>query len=276
MPELPEVETIRLQLQKFLVGRKITGIEIRKPKSFVGEVKKILETRVLDVRRFGKVTVIDLDNGNSLLIHLKLTGQLLTSGVVGPYTRVVINLDKGLPAGRQGKLIFNDQRIFGWIRVVDSGQVTVDRLISKLGPEPFKDLTLEKFTKVVKATSRAIKIVLMDQEKISGVGNIYANDALWLARINPKRSAKNLSSSETETLYEALLKVLKDGLKFGGASDQHYLKPDGTKGAYQKHFLVYGKKGEPCERPACRKGGAKIIRITVGGRGTFFCPACQR
>ncbi|MCX6705931.1 MAG: DNA-formamidopyrimidine glycosylase, partial [Candidatus Woesebacteria bacterium] len=257
MPELPEVETIRLQLQKFLVGRKITGIEIRKPKSFVGEVKKILETRVLDVRRFGKVTVIDLDNGNSLLIHLKLTGQLLISGVVGPYTRVVINLDKG-------KLIFNDQRIFGWIRVVDSGQVTADRLISKLGPEPFKDLTLEKFTKVVKATSRAIKIVLMDQEKISGVGNIYANDALWLAQINPKRFAKNLSSGETETLYEALLKVLKDGLKFGGASDQHYLKPDGTLGEYKKHFLVYGRKGELCERPACRKRGAKIIRIVVG------------
>lgn len=270
MPELPEVETIRLQLQKFLVGKKIQDIKILSAKSFVGDTKKVIDTRILGTRRFGKVTVIDLDNGYSLLIHLKLTGQLLVNGRVGPHTRVVVSFDKNL------KLIFNDLRIFGWIRVVDSGQVTADRLIGKLGPEPLKDLTLDLFRKILAKTSRPIKIVLMDQEKISGVGNIYANDALWLAQINPKRPAKSLTSMEIKTLYEAILKVLKDGLKYGGASDQHYLKPDGTKGEYQNHFLVYGRSGDPCERPVCRKVGAKIVRVAVGGRGTFYCPNCQK
>ena len=270
MPELPEVETIRLQLQKFLVGRKILDIKILSAKSFVGDTKKILDTRILDIRRFGKVTVIDLDNGYSLLIHLKLTGQLLIDGIIGPYTRVVIGFDTNL------KLIFNDLRIFGWIRVVKSDQILSDKSVGKLGPEPFRDLTLDLFKKILAKTSRPIKIVLMDQEKISGVGNIYANDALWLARVNPRMPAKQLDSEAAKQLYNAILKVLKAGLKYRGASDQHYLKPDGTKGEYQKHFLIYGRAGEPCLKPACRQAGVKIIRIAVGGRGTFYCPVCQK
>ncbi len=277
MPELPEVETIRLQLQKFLVGKKITGVQIKTPKSFPDDPGKILEARVLGVRRFGKVTVIDLDNGYSLLIHLKLTGQLLVNGSVGPYTRVVINLNKG-------KLIFNDQRIFGWIKVVRSQEVENSGFIGKLGPEPHVAkgsagqafLTLDLFRQILSGTSRPVKIVLMDQEKISGVGNIYANDALWLAGINPTKESKNLRTEEQKKLYDAILTVLRAGLKYGGASDQHYLKPDGTKGEYQNHFLIYGRKGERCDRPGCQKIRAKIERIALGGRGTFYCPACQR
>lgn len=264
MPELPEVETIRLQLEKFLVGRRVVGVEIKTSKSFPNDPKLILGTKVVGVRRFGKVTVIDLNNKYSLLIHLKLTGQLLINGIVGPYTRVVINLNKG-------KLIFNDLRVFGWIRVVDSGQVTADRLISKLGPEPFKDLTPEKFKQILSKTTRPIKIILMDQEKISGVGNIYANDALWLARVDPRKPARQLDGQTAGRLYEAILEVLKKGLKFGGASDQYYIKPDGTEGKYQEHFLVYGREGKPCAE--C---GEKIKKFFLAGRGTYWCPNCQK
>lgn len=264
MPELPEVETIRMQLEKFLKGRKIIDVEVKTAKSFPDDRKKILGARVLGTRRFGKVLVIDLDNGYSLLIHLKLTGQLLVNGTPGPYTRVIINFEKG------EKLIFNDLRIFGWMRIVQKKEVKDEGYIKKLGVEPLRDLTLEKFKQILTQTRRPIKIVLMDQAKIAGVGNIYANDALWLAGINPKRRSLGLSSSETKTLYEAMLKVLKEGLRWGGASDQYYIKPDGTKGKYQDHFLVYGRENTPCLR--CK---AKIEKFFLGGRGTYWCSNCQ-
>jgi len=265
MPELPEVETIRMQLEKFLRGKKITGVEIKTAKSFPDDKKKVLGARMTGTRRFGKVLVIDLDNGYSLLVHLKLTGQLLVGGTIGPHTRVIINLEKGQ------RLIFNDLRIFGWIKIADSGQVTADRLISKLGLEPLKDLTLTKFKDLLAKTARPIKIVLMDQEKISGVGNIYANDALWLAGIDPRTPARQLDGSTAGQLYEAVLEVLKKGIRYGGASDQHYIKPDGTKGKYQDHFLVYGREKMPCLR--CK---AKIEKFFLGGRGTYVCEVCQK
>jgi formamidopyrimidine-DNA glycosylase len=271
MPELPEVETIRIQLQKFLVGKKITGVEVKTPKSFPNDKKLVIGAKVKDVRRFGKVTVIDLSNNYSLLIHLKLTGQLLINGDIGPHTRVVIGFEKNL------KLVFNDLRIFGWIRIEKSDEIEKERFIVKLGPEPpsakaseGQALTLDLFKQILAKTNRPIKIVLMDQEKISGVGNIYANDALWEAGMDPRRKSLSLSISETESLYNSILKVLNEGIKYGGASDQHYIKPDGTKGEYQNHFLVYGRKGEPCLK--CK---TKIEKIFLGGRGTFLCPNCQ-
>jgi len=264
MPELPEVETIRLQLERALKGRKIQDIKILSVKSFGGDKKKALGIRILGTRRFGKVLVIDLNNGYSLLIHLKLTGQLLVDGEVGLHTRVIIKLDKG-------RLIFDDLRNFGWIKIAKSEEVAADRLISKLGPEPLKDLTMVKFRDILSKTARPVKIVIMDQEKISGVGNIYANDALWLARVDPRKPARQLDGETVGRLYKAVLTVLKAGLKFGGASDQHYIKPDGTKGEYQDHFLIYGREGKPCT-----KCGGKIQKFFLGGRGTYFCPNCQK
>jgi len=253
-----------MQLEKVLKGRVIKDIKILSSKSFPDDPKKILDTKILDTRRFGKVLVIGLNNNHSLLVHLKLTGQLLVDAAPGPHTRVIITLDKG-------KLIFNDLRIFGWMKIVNSERVIADRFVKKLGPEPFKDLTLKKFSQSLSLSKRPIKIVLMDQEKISGVGNIYANDALWLARVNPRQPARRLDSQTARQLYEAILTVLKNGLKYGGASDQHYLKPDGTKGKYQEHFLVYGRQGKPCSR--CR---TPILKFFLGGRGTFYCPKCQK
>lgn len=282
MPELPEVEAIKLQLGKFLKGHKILSVEIRSSKTFAGNTKDIIGGKVIGTRRFGKVSVIDLDNGFSILTHVKLTGQYIyrgpnlskpkplspkvTGGIPGPHTLVIFNLDHG------GELYYNDVRRFGWIRVVKTSEVETEPFIKKLGPEPFKDLTLEKFREILGKSGRPVKIVLMDQEKMGGVGNIYANDALWLAKVSPRLPAKNLQPNEQKKLYEAVLSVLKEGIKWGGASELAFVTPDGTEGGYQGHTLAYGHDGEPCER--CHKGIFK--KYFLGGRGTYVCPVCQK
>jgi formamidopyrimidine-DNA glycosylase len=278
MPELPEVETIRIQLEKFLVGRKIIDVEVRSRKILADGEENLLGRKIVGARRFGKVIVVDLDNGYSLLIHLKLTGQLLYQGLdlPGKHTHVIFSLDSGK------KLYFNDLRKFGWIKITKSKEVVADSFIGKLGPEPLVStrgkppvgqahLTLEKFREILAKTSRSIKVLLMDQAKISGLGNIYTNEALWLAGINPKRPSSSLSSSEAQKLYDAILKVLKQGLKWGGASDQAYLQPSGEEGKYQEHFLIYGRQGQFCSR--CKN---KIKKFSLGGRGTYVCPICQK
>ena len=289
MPELPEVEMMRIQLDKFLVGHKIVSVDVKNRKTFQGDETKILDTKILDTRRFGKVSVIDLANGYSILTHVKLTGQYIyrgpnlpdpkvlspkvTGGIPGPHTLVIFNLDRG------GKLYYNDVRRFGWIKVVTSDKIQSDKFIQKLGPEPSvtKDfsgqaLTLDLFRLILSKTSRAIKVILMDQTKMGGVGNIYANDALWLAQISPRTTANSLQPEKIKKLYEAILKVLREGIKYGGASELAFVTPDGAEGKYQNHTLVYGHEGEPCER--CHK--SEIKKIFLGGRGTYWCPNCQK
>jgi formamidopyrimidine-DNA glycosylase len=282
MPELPEVEAIKLQLGKYLTGHKIISVDVVNRKTFQGDEKNIAEGKVTGTRRFGKVSVIDLDNGYSILTHVKLTGQFVyrgpnlphpkelskkvVGGVPGPHTLVTFNLDK------EGTLYYNDMRRFGWIRIVKTTEVETEPFIKKLGPEPFKDLTLEKFRVILSKTRRPVKVVLMDQEKMGGVGNIYANDALWLAKINPKKPANELKSNEQEELYKAILGVLKEGIKWGGASELAFVTPDGTEGRYQGHSLAYGHEKTPCER--CHK--AVFEKYFLGGRGTYWCPVCQK
>ena len=282
MPELPEVETMRLQLKKFLVGHKITSVEVKSRKTFQGDEKKVIGGKITDVRRFGKVSVIDLDNNYSILTHVKLTGQYIyrglnlpdprelskkvTGGIPGLHTLVIFNFDKG------GVLYYNDVRRFGWIRIEKTGDVKNEKFIVKLGPEPFKGLTLQVFQEILSKTFSMIKVVLMDQEKIGGVGNIYANDALWLSKVNPKTPAKSLDPESVKKLYEAIVTVLKAGIKYGGASELAFVTPDGGEGKYQNHTLVYGHEGEPCER--CHKSVVK--KFFLGGRGTYFCPFCQK
>ncbi len=282
MPELPEVESMRLQLAKYLKGHKILSVEVKNRKTFQGDENKIIGGKIIGTRRFGKVSVIDLSNGYSIITHVKLTGQYIyrgpnlknpgklsskvVGGIPGTHTLAIFDLDKN------GKLFYNDVRRFGWIKVETTKDVENEPFIKKLGPEPFKDLTLEKFRKTLSKTSRAIKVVLMDQTKIGGVGNIYANDALWLAKINPKTSAKLLNNQASKLLFESILHVLKEGIKHGGASELAFVTPDGTEGNYQNHTLVYGHTGEPCER--CHK--ARIEKYFLGGRGTYWCPNCQK
>lgn len=281
MPELPEIETIKRYLEKDLIGRKIKGVKILNKKSFIGDKKKILNSKILKIERKGKMLIFKLDTdkrgsqrrlmrinsiGLNLVFHLKLTGQLifynfLRNSEIKKYTRVIFILDKGL-------LIFNDARKFGWVKVLDDEDLNYE--LSKIGKEPF-DLNFKYLKEIFSKTKRPIKIVLMDQEKIAGLGNIYANEALFLAKIHPLKPANKLKDSEIKNLLSAIKKVIKKAIKLQGTSFRFYVKPDESKGSYQEEFLVYQRNDEKCLR--CK---SKIKYIKIGGRGTFYCPRCQK
>lgn len=300
MPELPEVETLKLGLQKYLVGHRIESVELRLKKQFQGDVQHVEGARVIGVRRFGKGLVIDLSNNYSLAIHIKLTGQLIyrgkdpsaPSGQVMPkfihtdmrtvgktlpnnWTRVIFHLDK------DATLYYNDLRQFGWIKVVSTDKVGELPFFKELGPEfPLvnpstssgkNNITIEQFSNILSRSKTAIKPLIMDQQKMAGVGNIYANDSLYLAKINPKRPANSLSKEEVQRLFQAVETVLKKGLQEGGASELTFVNVLGEAGNYQNHSLVYGHKGEKCSRD-----GSIIEKYMLAGRGTYVCPACQK
>lgn len=280
MPELPEVETLRIGLEKYLVGHKIIDVEIKDPRLIPQNKEKLIGAKIKTVRRFGKGLVIDLDNNFSLAIHIKLTGQFIYKGketknikvsqkqvgeVPSKFTRLIFQLDKG------AFLFFNDIRRFAWIKAVDTRRVTNLPFFAELGPEPFKDLKFDYFEKFINKSGGAVKAVIMDQKKIGGIGNIYANDALNLARIDPRRKGSSLKDGETKKLYDAIHEVLKRGIKYGGATELNYVNALGQAGKYQEHFLVYSREGEKCKN--CE---GKINKIKIAGRGTYFCPKCQK
>ncbi|MEK7521575.1 MAG: bifunctional DNA-formamidopyrimidine glycosylase/DNA-(apurinic or apyrimidinic site) lyase [Patescibacteria group bacterium] len=292
MPELPEVETIRLGLQKYLVGKKLSEVEVRLPKVIVGgDVGDLVDRVVEKVRRFGKVLVLDFSTGLSLMVHIKLTGQLIVQVPRAAQVARVSREKVGTLPNRwthlifhfhdETKLFYNDLRQFGWIRVLPTKNVEHFKFIRELGPEPeiatrnkltCNKLTKEKFAELLKNKNTKIKPLLLDQTKISGVGNIYSNDALFLAKIDPRRPAKTLSNDEAVRLYNALLEVLKKSLDLGGSSENTYVNALGEEGEYQKHMLVYAKAGKLCKN-GC---GNVIKRISLGGRGTFYCEKCQK
>lgn len=298
MPELPEVETIRRGLEKHLLRMSLQQIHIHLPKVFFGQPESIIGSEIISIRRFGKGLVIDLSNKHSITIHVKMTGQLIfqdaevqsgtglknTKTVYPPsnihihqdkmntlpnkYTHVIFTLcDK---EGKEATLYFNDIRQFGWIRVVPSLKLQEANFFKNLGKEPLKDLTVIDFKEIIKKSRAPIKQIIMDQTKIAGIGNIYANDALFDSQIHPLRSAQSLTSEEAKALFLSIEKVLTLGIEVGGASERDYVNVLGEKGGYQHHFLVYKQTGKPCKRCA-----TPIERIVVGGRGTFICPTCQ-
>ncbi len=284
MPELPEVETIKLGLQDKIIGFRVKDIDVRVAKIFQGKTTDIIGAKIQNPRRRAKILIIDLDTGQSLVIHLKLTVQLVyhqngstaTFGhpipfagttLPGKTTHVIFTFANG------AKLFYNDMRKFGYIKVVKTDEVEKLKVMSEFGPEPLTPkFTLEKFKDIIGRKKMPIKLVLMDQSQIAGVGNIYANEALFLAGVNPKRKANELSDGEITKLFEAILEVLKKGIKYGGSSENAYINALGEKGKMQEHFQAYGRAGQPCLNYC----GGKVQRITLGGRGTFFCPACQR
>jgi formamidopyrimidine-DNA glycosylase len=279
MPELPEVETIKRGLTTHLIGHTIQDIQILDPRRFTGDKSQLIGRRVERIQRRGKGLVIHFDRGISLAIHVKMTGQLiyrssktkhiLVSPKVGTlpssYSRVVFHLDQN------AHLYYNDVRRFGWLKVINTSDLLTIPFFAMLGPEPFDDFTREYFSKLVSSEKRVIKTVLLDQSKIAGIGNIYANDSLYLARIDPRRTARTLTTLEIQTLYDAVHEVLKFSIEHGAASDTNYVDALGQDGRYQNHFKVYGRAGETCDR--C---GEIIVRIVVGGRGTFICSKCQK
>lgn len=283
MPELPEVEIIKRGLEKCVVGFLVGDVEIRLAKMLEGDVKNVVGARIVGVRRFGKGLVVDFDNTYSLAIHLKMTGQLVyAEGAAGlnfmnssryyksKHTHVVFKLKGKGKKSNSAFLFYNDIRQFGWIRVVRTSGVGSLGFFKNLGCEPLKDMTLEKFLGIIKDAKMPIKNLLLDQRRIAGLGNIYVNDALFVAGIDPRRKALSIDYDEGSRLFVAIEVVLKKGIAAGGASEWNYVNVMGEKGGYQKFFQVYRKEGEECSR--CEE----IIRkIVMGGRGTFYCPGCQ-
>lgn len=282
MPELPEVEIIKLQLEKRIIGKKISQIESFHKKSLIGEPTLVVGKKIIGVKRIGKMIVIDLEGEMDIGIHLKMSGQLIYKSAklkaqnsksaqqdvgIHKHTRVVITFSDG------DQLLFNDQRIFGWVRIMHNAELVMLNYVKNLGKEPW-DITDQEFYNKIKNKNRPIKIVILDQEIISGVGNIYANDALWEAGVRPDKPAKKLRYEDIRILRKAIVKVLREGIKYGGttAGDGKYVNLEGESGGYQNHVRVYDRKGEKCSR----NDGGVIEKITLGGRGTYFCPICQK
>lgn len=293
MPELPEVETLRIQLSRLIQGLTVLTVTVRKQKSFIGRPDNVYGARIISLRRIAKILFIGFDNGLSIAVHLKMSGQLIYRGLQQKYsnfsdpylinlpnshTRVIINFTNG------DRLFFNDMRMFGWMRIVKDQEAgskrqeiykntipSIHSLVKNIGPDPLSELNSKKFYRILHSSKQPVKLVLMDQEKIAGVGNIYANDALFLAGIHPKKPANIISEKKSDVLMKNLQKILSDAIKWKGASKQLYRDAYGRKGQVQDHFQVYDREGETCYR--C---GREIKKIKLGGRGTYFCPYCQR
>lgn len=287
MPELPEVETLKLGLQKYLVGHRIEDVEVRVAKIFQGNPKDVIGATVTGIKRVGKGLIIELNNDYDLAVHLKLTGQVIYRGketssvqisakaggtLPSKYSHVILTLDKG------AMLFYNDLRRFGWVKVIKKSELKELPFFKEMGPEPYQKtdlnhpvLSLLDFKNIIEKSGLAIKILLMDQKKIGGVGNIYANEALYMSKIDPRRKANSLSDLEIKLLYNSLFEVIQSAIKYGGSSDVNFINALGQEGVYQEHHLVYGKEGEKCKRE-----GTLIKKIQLGGRGTYFCPSCQR
>ncbi len=282
MPELPEVETIARQLNEVLFNRVIGQIVVHREKNFLGLVSTLINKKINQVSRRGKTIRVEFgDDGESALVHLKMTGQLIfvdgDRRVVGghptsdwvkslpsKHTRIEIGFVDG------SVLYFNDMRAFGWMKLItndDYGQ-----MVKNLPPDVVDtEFDLDYFSKVLAKYKRPVKIVLLDQQVMGGIGNIYANDALNMAKILPTRNASELSEKEKKELYKAIKWVIELGIKSGGASAANYVDTKGLGGTYQNYFLTYKRDGQPCKN--C---GEKIVKIKLGGRGTFYCPNCQK
>ncbi len=285
MPELPEVETIARQLRGLVAGRIVADfrsswLRLTEPVPAEHLAERLRGRRIEGVRRRGKFVVFDLDGGDALVVSLRMTGQLLfgdAAALDGPHVRGVIGFDDGTV------LRFSDARKFGRMVLVDRSDIPAEHgaargvarapLHASLGREPLgRSFTCAWLAGFLRRRARAaIKPLLLDQRGIAGIGNIYAIEALWRARIHPLRQAGSLRPDEVARLHEALRWVLRKGIRLGGASRRDYVDAEGKPGRMQREFQVYGRAGEPC--PRC---GRTVVRTVVGGRGTFHCPGCQR
>jgi len=266
MPELPEVETIKRSLTKSIVGQKIKEVKIYKPgvikePSVVKFKKGLVGQEVKEVLRRAKVLILCLSSGDFLIIHLRIAGWLLY-GVEDPKARVVFKFSNGKC------LNYMDQRLLGELRLKKNYRDF--KFIKTLGPEPF-DLKLKNFEDILRSKKTKIKSLIMDQTVIAGLGNIYAQEALFLSKIDPQRPANSLKSKEVKLLHNNMAAVLKEGIKHRGSSVDLYRDLEGKKGGMEERLQVYGRKGRSCY--CC---GSKIAKVALAGRGTCFCPRCQK
>lgn len=286
MPELPEVETVRIGLQALIIGKTVESTDHDTDKSFPNapaDVNQFLiGSQIRDVRRRAKVLIIDLDTEYSLVIHLKMTGQLVYVGakrfgaghpnnsLVGELpdksTRVTFTFSDGT------RLFFNDQRKFGWVRLLPTIEIPNIDFMQRLGPEPLGDNFTRSvlYDRLQRRKGTSIKAALLDQSVLAGVGNIYADEALWGARIHPATKVAQLTLKQVELLHQELQFVLKLSIEKGGSSDKNYVNAEGKKGSYISFARVFRREGLPC--PRCN---TPIQKSRVAGRGTHTCPKCQ-
>lgn len=288
MPELPEVETVRRGLQQFLPGKQVTEVKFDWPKGFPNaqaDVEQFLKgAHITQVRRRAKVLLIDLDTNHTLVTHLKMTGQMVYRGpqeafgaghpndsLIGKLpdksTRVALTFSDG------SSLFFNDFRKFGWMKLFPTVEVPNIDFFKTVGPEPLAtDFTQKDFRgRLQRRANTNIKAALLDQTVIAGVGNIYADESLWGARVHPRTLVKNISTQKLNTLYEELRFVLELAIEKGGSTDKNYVNAEGKKGSYLTFARVFRREGRAC--PRC---GTTIIKTRVAGRGTHTCPKCQK
>lgn len=287
MPELPEVETVRRGLSKLITGKKILAVERRTDKSLPvakADIDRfVVGSTILAVRRRAKMLIVDLSSEYSLLIHLKMTGQIVFRGeenwgaghpndsflgqLPDRSTRVIFTLSDG------NMLFFNDQRKFGWIKLYPTMSINGLPEITKLGPEPLIGDPTEEFIRRIRRHPRiAVKAAILDQTTIAGVGNIYADESLWRAQIHPQTKVSQLEDDDLKKLLTCIQEVMNTSITAGGSTARNYVKADGSKGDYLDKFAaVYNRTNSPCFR--C---GREIIKTKVAGRGTHYCPYCQQ
>lgn len=287
MPELPEVETVRRGLQELIIGRTVARVDHDTPKSFPNasaDVQQFLvDASITAIRRRAKVLMIDLSSEYTLVIHLKMTGQLVYRGetvfgaghpnesLIGQLpdrsTRVTIEFVDG------SKLFFNDQRKFGWVRLLPTLEVPNIDFMKKVGPEPLEaDFTADEFAvRFSRRAKTSIKAALLDQTVVAGVGNIYADESLWGAKIHPKRLVGTIAPDEFELLYTELRAVMNLAIEKGGSTDKNYVNAEGKRGSYMDFARVFRREGQAC--PRCQN---EIIKFKAAGRGTHICPYCQQ
>ena len=287
MPELPEVETVRRGLSKLITGKKILAVERRTDKSLPvakADIDRfVVGSTILEVRRRAKMLIVDLSSEYSLLIHLKMTGQIVFRGeenwgaghpndsflgqLPDRSTRVIFTLSDG------NTLFFNDQRKFGWIKLYSTMSINDLPEITKLGPEPLIGDPTEEFIRRIRRHPRiAVKAAILDQTTIAGVGNIYADESLWRAQIHPQTKVSQLEDDDLKKLLTCIQEVMNTSITAGGSTARNYVKADGSKGDYLDKFAaVYNRTNSPCFR--C---GREIIKTKVAGRGTHYCPYCQQ
>jgi formamidopyrimidine-DNA glycosylase len=274
VPELPEVETIRTHLAPHLEGRRFEQVEIldtrltrpHDPREVAAELDG---ERVAALERRGKYLVVRFETDRALLIHLRMTGSLHRAPRGGlaedPYRRAVVTLDNG------SDVAYRDVRRFGTWLLLEPGELD-PYLAVKNGPEPLeRGFTARFLSERLKNRKAPLKAALLDQRTVAGLGNIYADEALWFARLHPHRPAGSLDADEIRAAHRGVRRALERGIERQGATLRDYRKPDGGSGSMQHEFNVYGREGEPC--PRC---GTPIEKTRAGGRGTWYCPACQR
>jgi formamidopyrimidine-DNA glycosylase len=263
MPELPEVETVARSIAP-LVGRRIVSAEFRSLRILRGGdpdgmAAGLAGRRIAGIKRYGKFLVMPLEGGGYVLIHLGMTGRLLLGGPIGKHTHAILTLDKGV-------LLFNDSRQFGSFQLSEEFPARVARL----GPEPL-EISLADFADALKRHKTRIKALLLNQRFLRGVGNIYADEALFRAGIHPTAIANRLRGERARKLYEGVQAVLREAIDAGGSSISDYVDAQGRKGFFQFSHRVYQRTGEPCV--SC---GTAIRRLVITQRSSHFCPKCQR